>query len=314
MGESCPLCQAILKSPPEPTDRDATRIPCPRCGTYDLDGTMAVVLPKRAKAEPRNAALVSHVLRRSQSGTKVPFLDVYLWESVLKNVPLPSPAEQAENLILWMGARQPVPGEPVLVDRDDRAIVGALTDDNLFWLIDHLTRRGVVKGPVDRGGATLTLTFDGWSEYERLRRESPRQTRRAIMAMLYNDPLLDKIFTDCFKPAVARTGFELIRLDDKPQAGLIDDRLRLEIRRSRFLFADLTRGSHGAYWEAGYAEGLGKPVIYTCERSEFTKHGTHFDTNHLHTVIWEESDLQSAADVLALSIRATLPDEAKLED
>ena len=106
----------------------------------------------------------------------------------------------------------------------------------------------------------------------------------------------------------------MFRLDEQPQAGLIDDRLRLEIRRSRFLVADLTRASNGAYWEAGYAEGLGKPVIYTCERTEFQKHGTHFDTNHLHTVIWEESDLKTAGDRLALTIRTTLPDEAKLDD
>ena len=54
-----------------------------------------------------------------------------------------------------------------------------------------------------------------------------------------------------------------------PKAGLIDDRLRVEIRTSRFLIADLTHENAGAYWEAGFAEGLGKPVIYTCEKSKF---------------------------------------------
>jgi len=33
----------------------------------------------------------------------------------------------------------------------------------------------------------------------------------------------------------------------------------------------------GAYWEAGYAEGLGKPVIYTCEEAKFVE-ASHFDT------------------------------------
>ena len=50
---------------------------------------------------------------------------------------------------------------------------------------------------------------------------------------------------------------------------MIDDRLRVEIQSARFLIADLTHENRGAFWEAGYAEGLGKPVIYTCEESVF---------------------------------------------
>jgi hypothetical protein len=314
--ESCPLCQAILKSPREPTTRDAERIPCPRCGTYDLGGTLAAILPQHVKDDPRSAALVSHVIRRSQSAGTVPFLSAARWEEIIKNVTPPSPAEQAENLILWLGKVQPIPGERTDIRMIDRAIVGSLSDQNFYWLLHHLIRVGLLDGDLLRGeaAAAATLSYGGWEAFERLQRESPRRTHRAFMAMLYGDPLLDRIFTTCFKPAVARTGFDLVRLDEEPQAGLIDDRLRLEIRRSRFLVADLTHGSYGAYWEAGYAEGLGKPVIYTCESSEFRKRGTHFDTNHLHTVIWDEADLNAANDQLALSIRLTLPDEAKLDD
>jgi len=54
---------------------------------------------------------------------------------------------------------------------------------------------------------------------------------------------------------------------------------------------------------SGYAEGLGKPVIYTCEKREFEEHSTHFDTNHLHTVPWEESDLGVRQRSPALTIR-----------
>ncbi|MEE8585458.1 MAG: hypothetical protein V3T83_11455, partial [Acidobacteriota bacterium] len=73
-------------------------------------------------------------------------------------------------------------------------------------------------------------------------------------------------------------------------------------------------GNHGAYWEAGYAEGLGKGVIYTCERAFFEKHGTHFDTNHHFTVLWSVDELEKAEDELKSAIRATLPTEARMED
>lgn len=105
----------------------------------------------------------------------------------------------------------------------------------------------------------------------------------------------------------------MIRLDDEPRAGLIDDSLRLAIKRSRFLIADLTHANNGAYWEAGYAEGVGKPVIYTCEENAFANSGTHFDTNHHQTVIWEADRPEDAARRLKATIRLSLPD-AKQED
>jgi hypothetical protein len=79
----------------------------------------------------------------------------------------------------------------------------------------------------------------------------------AFIAMPFGDSFLDKVFSECFRPAVAVTGFDLRRLDTHPKAGSIDDRLRVEIRGARFLIAELTGANPGAYWEAGFAEGLG---------------------------------------------------------
>ena len=138
--------------------------------------------------------------------------------------------------------------------------------------------------------------------------------RIAFMAMQYNDSKHNKIYHEHFKPAVAQTGFELRRLDEKLRAGLIDDQLRIEIRKCRFLLADLTKDNLGAYWEAGYAEGLGKPIIYLCEQNHFENYKTHFDTNHHTTVIWDENNIEQALNKLKATIRATLPAEAKMTD
>jgi len=57
-------------------------------------------------------------------------------------------------------------------------------------------------------------------------------------------------------------------------------------------------------------------VIYTCRKDVFddkTK-GTHFDTNHHLTVIWEQHNLDAAVDKLIAVIRATLPTEAIMSD
>jgi nucleoside 2-deoxyribosyltransferase len=135
------------------------------------------------------------------------------------------------------------------------------------------------------------------------------------MAMQFGDPHLNVLVDDHCKPAVTSTGFELRVLTDRQAAGLIDDQLWVALRRSRFVIADLTHGNQGAYWEAGFAEGLGRPVIYTCRKKEWEEDNrkTHFDTSHLVTIIWDPVNLADAVKRLAATIRATLPDEATLD-
>ena len=159
--------------------------------------------------------------------------------------------------------------------------------------------------------ARITLSFAGWRRYEELKRGSA-SGNIAFMAMEYGDLELDEIIEKYFRPAVSLTGFTLRRLNDQPRAGLIDDRLRVEIRGCRFLIADLSHGNRGAHWEAGYAEGLGKPVIYTCRNNVFDdlnhKHHPHFDTNHHLTVSWDPNSIEIACQELKETIRATMPD------
>jgi hypothetical protein len=55
-------------------------------------------------------------------------------------------------------------------------------------------------------------------------------------------------------------------------------------------------------------------VIYTCEKAVWREKETHFNTNHLVTIIWEELALTKAQDDLAATIRATFRGQAKQVD
>jgi hypothetical protein len=122
------------------------------------------------------------------------------------------------------------------------------------------------------------------------------------MALKFNQPDLNLVVEKCFRPAVERTGFEFRVLTDPQPAGSIDDRLRAALHAARFVIADLTHGSAGAYWEAGFGEGLGLPVIYSCKEDAWKTQGTHFDTNHLTTIIWDPNDLKKAEEGLVATI------------
>lgn len=232
--------------------------------------------------------------------------------------PRPSLAEQADNFVRWLGDNTQAGGDPVRCDLPAiEAIVGSATSREFLFVFDHLKNQGMVAGGrhFDKiNKAThieATLTFPGVQRYDELKRATS-DSRKAFMAMEYGHNDLDGMYKDVFKPAVRETGFDLFILPERPKAGLIDDRLRVEIRTSRFLVADLTHENAGAYWEAGYAEGLGKPVIYTCKKQKFEECKTHFDTNHHLTIRWDCAKPQDAATELKATIRATLPEEAKM--
>lgn len=127
--------------------------------------------------------------------------------------------------------------------------------------------------------------------------------------MKFGDARLDAFVEKVVKPAVASLpGLTLHRIDDPAiaRAGVIDNVMRETIRDPAFLIADLSHANNGAYWEAGFAEGLGKPVIYLCERSQWEANRTHFDTNHCTTIVWDEAKPEAFARQLAATLRNSL--------
>jgi len=315
---TCPVCgYSFAVAGPDATGRDAMLVDCAHCGKFGLTGTLMACLPSllvQRDAAPK----LSHVIRKAHETGQQLLLNSYTAEAILQN-PLPRPREQADLLVQWLAANSPGPGESLELNYDFHGgIVGAKSHAGFSMLIEHLKATGLIAGPHEtylsgESVAHVALTFAGWDYYETLRLGGATY-RKAFMAMRFGDPILNSLLDDVLKPAAKRAGFDLFKLDDRPKAGLIDDRMRVEIRASDFVVADLTHDNLGAYWEAGYAEGLGKPVIYTCERIKFDATKTHFDTNHHLTIVWDANAPMDAGLQLTETIRATLPHLARLTD
>jgi nucleoside 2-deoxyribosyltransferase len=277
---------------------------------------------------PRKRAILSHRLRHRQSPDGKPFKVVENELSSLKlDEPLPNPAKQADNLIQWIGDNQSSQSEPAVTSEPFlSAWIGSpITPNSANTGLDWLLKQGEVTKLLDFSREVwdaqsaqglpkrLCLNFVGWQRYEALKRVQI-ESRTAFMAMKFGDSQLAEVFNCHFKDAVAATGFELRDLTEGQPAGSIDDQLRVGLRTARFMIADLTHDNNGASWEAGFAEGLGSPVIYTCRQDKWEADKSHFDTNHLNTIIWEPEKLPDAAKRLTATIRNTLPNEAKMTD
>lgn len=92
-------------------------------------------------------------------------------------------------------------------------------------------------------------------------------------------------------------------MDELEHNGQIVPEMLYQIRQAKFVVADLTHKNNGAYYEAGYALGNGKPVIQLCRSDEFNGSG-HFDVKQICTILWNsESEIK---DKLVDRIRATI--------
>lgn len=264
--------------------------------------------------EPYWEARLNHALRRMQEGGQVPRVTLDALRRLNEELELPSPSEQGDNLILCVGDQlRSAPGSWSVWEDDNRLAlverIGAKEIEDANYVTKELVRTGLIEMSPTMSVIRTRPTFEGWERYEHLKREVV-ESKTAFMAMPFNDDKLDRMYADCFRTAVGETGFTLRRIDERPPAGSIINRMRVEIQRSRFRVAELTGDNPGVYWEAGFAEGLGRPVIYTAEKG----HETHFDTSQLQTVFWSEDTLTETCQELKDTIRATLPGEAILED
>jgi hypothetical protein len=301
---------------------------CRRCGRWALQGipniAMSLLQGKLGNWDALSVHLrshLSHIVRCQQRGdggfVQIPLDGLQGWHL---ESPLPKPSEQLDQLVLWLGNHQSSPGESIPISvQEISAWIGATITRKapgagLEWVLSQESAGSLLESGIAQSGSILMrLKMSGWTRFEALKRGQV-ESRRVLMGMKFNDPELDRVVQQCFRPAVKRAGYELRILTDQQPAGLIDDQLRVALRTSRFVVADLTHGNNGAYWEAGFAEGLGRPVIYTCREAEWTERKTHFDTNHLVTVIWNVETLEHVGAQLAATIRATLPAEARMID
>jgi hypothetical protein len=320
---SCPICKAQTQQP-SAADNLQVHINCPRCGQFSLDFNARIALEEEIRLPQFRWAITSHAIRRMLAPGLKPFSVTMPWLcSIWASEKLPNPQMQADTFVEYLGAAEVPPGDWVKCCLQELAGLLGSADDptstdtrGLNYVIQHLMTK---KGLIERESPTSTdgtwgyrLTFAGWERFEELHRASV-DGRVAFMAMQYGDPDMDRVYEQ-FVRAVEQTSFQLHKLDEKPKAGLIDLRMRVEIRSAKFLIADLTHDNRGAYWEAGFAEGLGKKVYYTCEVSKFEQAKTHFDTEHLLTVKWSPDKMPEALDELKSAIRNDFPTEAKQSD
>ena len=159
------------------------------------------------------------------------------------------------------------------------------------YLIGYLREKGwIAEKPVNPLLMSYLVTVAGHARLADLDK-TYTDSSQAFVAM-WIDNSMRTAWGEGIEPGIRDAGYEPLRIDLKQHANKIDDEIIAEIRRSRFIVADFTHGEKGArgsvYYEAGFAQGLNIPVIFTCRKDMLDD--IHFDTRQYPHIVWEQPE------------------------
>ncbi|MDE0446769.1 MAG: hypothetical protein OXH96_08870 [Spirochaetaceae bacterium] len=245
-------------------------------------------------SEAESARLTTLLVDRRIQGENEPIVTPYLVDRALRMESL-EVAERADRLLRFVARCLRHPGDTVNLriqnqDPDTLNLSLAWTEsttiDEVRYFRDYLVRNGWLLKSV---GHHYSVSIEGYGRIADVKGH-PDATQ-AFVAMWF-DGIMETVYENGIAPAIKRAGFKPMRIDKKGDVVKIDDEIIAEIRRSRFMVADFTHGNEGArggvYFEAGFALGLGLPVIYTCRADMVDK--IHFDTRQYFHTVWEGPD------------------------
>ena len=237
--------------------------------------------------------LVDH---HHRSKGKLPIV-TQAWIKEAEMAPTLAVHERAERLLRYITEQEP-PGTPfeILGDAGIYAWSESTEDNEIGFLINYLRNAGWLTSIANVAMVTfgdyqvpkvVIVTVDGHKQIAE--RRIRVKSSQAFVAMWFHDSM-DGVLKEGIKPGIEAAGYKPLVISEKEHIEKIDDEIMAEVRRSRFLVADFTQGSDGArggvYYEAGFARGLGLPVIYTCRKDMVDENLLHFDTRQYNHILW----------------------------
>ena len=292
--ETCPIWGTRFEATGHFFDRTMTfRVDdSPRAGGgYSIDWVL-VSSGINSLSDQEKARLTTWLVDQRALGNTQPEITETDIDYVKARRPLPV-HERAERLLQFISKEGRTVADPVWIANDTYAAYA--WSESTEWAevdycLDYLMQRGWLNGREStQAGSLVTVSVSGYSRIAE--KVTNVDSSQAFVAMWFDDSLKEA-FDEGVEPAIREAGYKAMRIDRDPTVDKIDDAIISEIRRSRFLVADFTHGEKGArggvYYEAGFAYGLEKPVIYTC-RADMVD-DLHFDTRQYAHILWKNPE------------------------
>ena len=300
MNINCPVCELNnaferdLCIPNETT----LEISCRRCGIFKVKPSFLV---RPTNLTDRDVAKVSGWIFEHpyEILTSADWLH-------LRALPELGIGLKAEKLLSYLAKKYPNPNQPLgfTGSVEELACCYAKDQSEANYLFDKYLAdyKKYIAKPNGQGGYITTISPAGWDFINSLSAKN-KDSEVGFCAMWF-DPRMLPIWTDCIAPAISVAGYRPERIDQHQHNNRIDDEIIAMIRKSKFVVADFTGGRGGVYFEAGYALGLGLPVVWTVRKRALKR--IHFDTRQYSFITWEFDKLPEFQKALLDRIEATI--------
>lgn len=281
--ETCPLCRrptaTLLRNE---TDIQLEFWECRTCGQFKSFRRLLGKMDNDVRRALRGLA----VERKIRGAGRLEISDETL-PLLLAQAP-ENPAQAADRLLVNLARRSSEPAVFTSLNVDyDQGMAFTEAVDSLVGYLEFLQAEGFIEYTGSRPEGPnfgFRLTLRGWRRVDELHHTSA-SSETGFVAMSFSEGRT-ALFDSAIRPAVERAGWKAIRADRVHHTERIDDWILNQIRSSRFVVVDSTDDNPGASFEAGFALGVGRPVIWTVEREWMTK-GIHFDFRQFNHLRWE---------------------------
>jgi len=285
---TCPVCKLVYAYKDNYTTQEGHyQYECPRCGKYAIDRHADHTIEREPDLKKRMK--ISAWIRNYFESRKEPYiLDWETFQKIESILPDYSVLEKQLRLLQNIERRTENPGQRVTLNiYRDIPLAWATNEEEFRFHINSLgNRHFIVQDSTMSGDFSIWITSLGWEYLDKHRSDIEERTQ-AFIAMSFN-PKLITVWKNAIKPAIEEAGYTAMRVDMDPHNEKIDAKIMTEIKNSRFMVADFTENKHGVYFEAGFALGLGIPVLWCVNKKDLKN--LHFDTRQYGHIDWESEE------------------------
>jgi len=284
----CPICRQIASRFSTRANAD-TDIDCPRCGRFVITREAAANL--LTSANTYRYAMSGRVRRTSELHEPPPLVQAADLDSYLSDAQVPRRiSDRLDGLLLSVQRRMDRIGDKPRLSLEQDYPIAWCRDAGEFhaFLVIAANSGIVLMDTTDTPGTyAIEISILGWKRLDELQGGAPGTGLQCFVAMRFCDEMTPA-YEKGMEPAIRACGYSPFRVDRVEHNNKICDVIVAELRRSRLVVADFTFNRGGVYFEAGYALGLGIPVIWT--RRAMDSEEPHFDTRQYNHIEWTAPD------------------------
>lgn len=281
------LCDQESRSYEKISGTELYHLECDTCGRYSA-GSFEDLGLKGMSPEDRAmlSAYTRELYEHGEDEAELQNLDGQQTERILERYRKKSLNDKLNNLIQYIAKKTTYFGEQIELDyRKDCPITYSKNVHefaNIFILTKNLEfiDCNVVDGTTEQ---YIKLTAPGWAMFEEIK-ESGVLSKKCFVAMSCIDELVT-IYENGIKISVEEAGYQPIFIEREEHNEKICDLIIANIRECKFLIADITGQRQNVYYEAGFAQGLNREVIWTCRHDDIGN--AHFNTRQFNHIVWE---------------------------